>query len=260
MKDNKRMNNNQGHNNNHRNVTVTFVEDLGSIIRRNSTIPQAVSGELRITNGDVEGAAAVYCSNAAYRNMLETRDEELKLLKEAESEEAVVVKPAEETQQDEKAKAAVALKELEAKHASTSFKEKLEDNYYNKKLSLEVETDEVEDVLVNTLIGLQLLKKFKEFTYSVREYVISINGSLYRESIYTALTKMHVSEAVAADIERMISDCACLDVCTIKASAGAVRIIAGNLDGNIMRYDSREASFTSHKFIHDVLEANNPRA
>lgn len=257
MKDNKRMNN-QGHNNNHRNVT--FVEDLGSIIRRNSTIPQAVSGELRITNGDVEGAVAVYCSNAAYRNMLETRDEELKLLKEAESEDAVVVKPAEETQQDEKAKAAVALKELEAKHASTSFKEKLEDNYYNKKLSLEVETDEVEDVLVDTLIGLQLLKKFKEFTYSVREYVISINGSLYRESIYTALTKMYVADEIAVGIKSMISDCVGLDVFTIKASGGAVRIIAGNLDGVIMRYDSREANNTSLKFIHDVLEANSPRA
>lgn len=246
MKDNKRMNNNQGRNNNHRNVT--FVEDLGGIIRRNSTIPQAVSGELRITNGDVEAAVAVYCSNAAYRNMLETRDEELKLLKEAESEEAVVVKPAEETQQDEKAKAAVALKE------------KLEDNYYNKKLSLEVEIDEVEDVLVDTLIGLQLLKKFKEFTYSVREYVISINGSLYRESIYTALTKMYVADEIAVGIKSMISDCVGLDVFTIKASGGAVRIIAGNLDGVIMRYDSREASTTSHKFIHDVLEANSPRA
>ena len=59
MKDNKRMNNNQGRNNNHRNVT-TFVEDLGGIIRRNSTIPQAISGELRITNGDVEGAVGKY--------------------------------------------------------------------------------------------------------------------------------------------------------------------------------------------------------
>lgn len=66
MKDNnnKKMNN-QGRNNNHRNVT--FVEHISDVIRRNSTIPQAVSGELRIVNGDVEGGIAVYCSNAVYR-------------------------------------------------------------------------------------------------------------------------------------------------------------------------------------------------
>lgn len=242
MKD--KMNNNKGRNNNHRNVT-TFVEDLGSIIRRGSTTPQAISGELRITNGDVEGTVAVCCSNAAYRNQTEARDE-LKLLK-AESE--VVVKPAEETQQDEKAKAAVA--EL----ASSSFKEKLEDNYYNKKLSLEAKVDKGEDMLADILIGLQLLKKFNTFTYSVRECV-AIDGSLYRESIYVSLTKMHVNEKIADNIESMLSDCRCLDVFTIKASAGAVRIIAGNLDGTIMRYDSREASFTSNRFISKVLEAN----
>ena len=259
MKDNNKRMNNQGRNNNHRNVT--FVEHISDVIRRNSTIPQAVSGELRITNGDVEGIVTVNCGNAAYRNLeTETRDKELKLLKEAESEEAVVVKPAKETQQDEKAKAAVALKELEAKYASSSFKEKLEGDFYNKKLSLEAKADKVEDILVDALIGLQLLKKFKEFTYSVRECVISIDGSLYREPIYMVITKMHVADEIAIGIKNMISDCRCLDVFTIKASEGGVRIIAGNLDGTIMRYDSREASTTSHKFIHDVLEANSPRA
>ena len=253
MKD--KMNNNKGRNNNHRNVT-TFVEDLGGIIRRNSTIPQAISGELRITNGDVEGAVAVYCSNAAYRSLeTETRDE-LKLLKEAESE--VVAKPAEETQQDEKA--TVALNELEAKYASSSFKEKLEGNFYNKKLSLEAKADKGEDMLADILIGLQLLRKFKAFTYSVRECAVAIDGSLYRESIYVLLTKMHVNEKIADDIDSMISDCRCLDVFTIKAYEKRVRIIAGNLDGTIMRYDSSEASTTTSKFIHDVLEANSPRA
>ena len=253
MKD--KMNNNKGRNNNHRNVT-TFVEDLSILIRRNSTIPQAVSGELRITNGDVEGAVAVCCSNAAYRNQTETRDEELK---EA-AEEVVVNKPAEETQQDEKAKATVALNELEAKYASSSFKEKLEGDFYNKKLSLEAKADKGEDMLADTLIGLQLLRKFKAFTYSVRECAVAIDGSLYRESIYVSLTKMHVNEKIADGIDSMISDCVCLDVFTIKASEKRVRIIAGNLDGVIMRYDSSEASTTTSKFIHDVLEANSPRA
>ena len=254
MKDNKRMNNmnNQGRNNNHRNVT-TFVEDLSIIIRRNSTIPQAVSGEINITNGDVKGIVVVNCSNAAYRNQTETRDGELK---EAESEEVVVNKPAEETQQDEKDKATVALNELEAKYASSSFKEKLEGDFYNKKLSLEAKADKGEDILADTLIGLQLLKKFKAFTYSVRECVITIDDSLYRESIYVSLTKMHVADEIAVSIKSMLSDCRCLDVFTIKASEGAVRIIAGNLDGTIMRYDSREASFTSNRFISKVLEAN----
>ena len=196
----------------------------------------------------------VNCSNAAYRNQTETRDGEL--LKEA----VVVNKPAEETQQDEKDKATVALNELEAKYASSSFKEKLEGDFYNKKLSLEAKADKGEDMLADTLIGLQLLKRFKAFTYSVRECAVAIDGSLYRESIYVSLTKMHVNEKIADGIDSMLSDCRCLDVFTIKASEKRVRIIAGNLDGTIMRYDSSEASSTTSKFIHDVLEANSPRA
>ena len=251
MKDNNNTTNNTRNNPRNNNTSnVTFVEHISNGIRRNSTIPQAIEGELRIVNGDVEGSIAVYCSNAAYRD---------KLFKEAELETSKAIGTKEVATKSNEA--TVALNELEAKYASSSFKEKLEGDFYNKKLSLEAKADKGEDMLADTLVGLQLLKKFKAFTYSVREYVVTIDGgSLHRESIYALLTKMHVSEAVAADIEHMISDCVCLDVCTIKAYEKRVRIIAGNLDGVIMRYDSSEASTTTSKFIHDVLEANSPRA
>ena len=275
MKDNKRMNN-QGHNNNHRNVTVTFVEDLGSIIRRNSTIPQAVSGELRITNGDVEGAAAVYCSNAAYRNMLETRDEELKLLKEAESEAKDISKEAiaesetskeagvvpETTQQNEIEKAKSELAKLR-EYEDVPFSKKPE-NYYSRvaQLSRSINDAEAEDLLVRILTGLQLTKAFKSMMYNIRKNVTFIDEvpAESRRLDYTLIREFGVKGDDASTIYSSLHDCLAFDLFIIKAVNDAVYIVCGNVDGVVETFCSTSSAETSMQFITRMMTANSPRA
>lgn len=268
MKTNNKMNN-QGRNNNHRNVT--FVEDLGSIIRRNSTIPQSISGELRITNGDVEGAVAVYCSNAAYRNQTETRDE-LKLLKaeseakdiskeaiaESETSKEAVVVP-ETTQQNEIEKAKSELAKLRAEYEDAPFSKKPE-NYYSHvaQLSRSINDAEAEDLLVNILTGLQLIKAFESFIYSIRKNVTIINERDAEEvRLDYALMRFGISEAKAAEVFSRIHDCLGFDVFTIKAKNNHVYITCGNVDGVLETFCSTSKE-TSMQFITRMMEANKP--
>lgn len=281
MKDNNKRMNNQGRNNNtHNNRNVTFVEELGSIVRRNSTVPQAVSGEIHITNGDVEGGIAVYCSNAAYRD---------KLLKEAEPEtskaigikEAVATKSA--TQQDEKVQAKTALKEqdvhstdteqqgkvaeaenelksLEKKHEATSYTEKVADNYYNKvcELSRTIADAKDEDILVNVLVGCQLTRKFNSLNYSIRSDFSFIDERAVSKRLDFILTSFGIDTQLAQDVYNRIHDCLGFDVFTIKAKNNNVYIICGNVDGVVETFCSATASETSMQFITRMMEANKP--
>lgn len=272
MKDNNKRMNNQGRNNNHR---VTFVEDLGSIIRRNSTIPQAISGTFNITIGDVEAAVAVYCSNAAYRNQTETRDE-LKLLKaeseakdiskeaiaESETSKEAVVVP-ETTQQNEIEKAKSELAKLRAEYEDAPFSKKPE-NYYSRvaQLSRLINDAEAEDLLVRILTGLQLTKAFKSMMYNIRKNVTFIDEvpAESRRLDYTLIREFGVKEDDASTIYRLIHDCLGFDIFTIKAVNDAVYIVCGNVDGVVETFCSTSSAETSMQFITRMMTANSPRA
>lgn len=202
MKDNnnKRMNN-QGRNNNHRNVT--FADMLSDVIRRNSTIPQAVSGELRIVNGDVEGGIAVYCSNAAYRD---------KLLKEAEPEtskaigtkEAVATKSNEATQQ-----------EVHCQNETEKLNQELEAYWANPD----------NDITRRTIESLIELEIISDFTYELDCHFAFINGKAYEGEIGSILRDVtNISEERAKAINNVISDAAGCDI-TIKARKKNGRIL-----------------------------------
>lgn len=276
MKDNKRMNNNQGcnkpRNNNTRNVT--FVEHISSGIRRNSTIPQAIEGELRIVNGDVEGAVAVYCSNASYRDQTETR--ELKLLKaeseakdiskeaiaESETSKEAVVVP-ETTQQNEIEKAKSELAKLRAEYEDVPFSKKPE-NYYSRvaQLSRSINDAEAEDLLVRILTGLQLTKAFKSMMYNIRKNVTFID-EVPAESCrldYTLIREFGVKGDDASTIYSSLHDCLGFDIFTIKAVNDAVYIVCGNVDGVVETFCSTSSAETSMQFITRMMTANSPRA
>lgn len=220
----KTMNNNQNHNSR----PTTFAEELGSVIRRNSTIPQAVSGELRITNGDVEGIVTVNCSNAAYRD---------KLLKEAEP----------ETSKDHEKMPVTSEKTL-ADLKDAPFAEKIGHDYYNRALKEKLETGE--DVLVNTLTALQYLKKFErlEFTNSH----VWINGDDCFGNIAHYLEKFEVDLDDAKAIAFQISDCMGLDIFKVIAKNKKVYIVAGNVETGVEIYDSSTGK-NSKAFIMNVL-------
>lgn len=262
MKD-KRMNNNQGRNNN----TRTFVEDLGSIIRRNSTIPQAIEGELRIVNGDVEGSIAVYCSNAAYRDKLfkaesEAKDISKEAIAESETSKEAVVVP-ETTQQNEIEKAKSELAKLRAEYEDVPFSKKPE-NYYSRvaQLSRSINDAEAEDLLVRILTGLQLTKAFKSMMYNIRKNVTFIDEvpAESRRLDYTLIREFGVKGDDASTIYSLIHDCLGFDIFTIKAVNDAVYIVCGNVDGVVETFCSTSSAETSMQFITRMMTANSPRA
>lgn len=244
MKDNNKRMDNQGRNNNHRNVT--FVEELGSIVRRNSTIPQAVSGKLSIINGDVEAVVTVNCSNAIYRNKQQPT--------------AIDNSVQAPVQHDAIITAKQELENLKEKHAESSFSEKLADDYYNKsyRLKTKISNAEDEDLLVNILTGLQLIKAFESFIYSIRKNVTIINERDVEEvRLDYALMRFGIAEEKAAEVFSRIHDCLGFDVFTIKAKDNHVYITCGNVDGTIETFCSTSKE-TSMQFITRMMEANKP--
>lgn len=236
----KTMNNNQNYNSR----PTTFVEELGSIIRRNSTVPQFIGGDFAIVNGDVEARAIVSCSNAAYRKQQPTIDNSQAPVQ---HDDAIITAKQE-------------LENLQEKHAESSFSEKLADDYYNKSSSLKttISNAEDEDLLVNILTGLQLIKAFESFIYSIRKNVTIINERDAEEvRLDYALMRFGISEAKAAEVFSRIHDCLGFDVFTIKATNNHVYITCGNVDGTIETFCSTSKE-KSMQFITRMMEANKP--
>lgn len=238
----KTMNNNQNYNSR----PTTFVEELGSVIRRNSTVPQFIGGDFAIVNGDVEARAIISCSNAAYRNKQQPT--------------AIDNSVQAPVQHDAIITAKQELENLQEKHAESSFSEKLADDYYNKSSSLKttISNAEDEDLLVNILTGLQLIKAFESFIYSIRKNVTIINERGAEEvRLDYALMRFGISEAKAAEVFSRIHDCLGFDVFTIKAIHNHVYITCGNVDGTIETFCSTSKE-TSMQFITRMMEANKP--
>lgn len=237
----KTMNNNQNHNSR----PTTFVEELGSVIRRNSTIPQFIGGDFAIVNGDVEARAIVSCSNAAYRNKQQPTIDNSQAP--VQHDDAIITAKQE-------------LENLKEKHAESSFSEKLADDYYNKlsHLKTTISDAEDEDLLVNILTGLQLIKAFESFIYSIRKNVTVINERDAEEvRLDYALMRFGISEAKAAEVFSRIHDCLGFDVFTIKATNSHVYITCGNVDGVLETFCSTSKE-TSMQFITRMMEANKP--
>ena len=306
MKDNnnKKMNN-QGRNNNHRDVT--FVEHISDVIRRNSTIPQAVSGELRIVNGDVEGGIAVYCSNAVYRASVSEstpRPYSTPNLGYVYVPSACSSKDHEKMPADEKDCRACGYSDIDgscsgprpfkelkgwgcvggkseeckdctgcclsvdddhselkdqpvpvtsektlADLKDAPFAEKVQHDYYNRTLKEELETSE--DVLVNTLIALQYLKKFESLEFD--NFEVWKNGECCTSDIEHVLTNyFDVNKDDAKAIAFQISDCMGLDIFKVIAKNKKVYIVAGNVETGVEIYDSSTGK-NSKAFIMNVL-------
>ena len=244
MNNNKGRNNNTPRNNPRNNNTRTFVEHINDVIRRGSTIPQAISGELRITNGDVEGAVAVYCSNAAYRD---------KLFKEAELETSK-----EATQQEFKGCGCVNGKSEECKDCDgcnlpTDSTSEFETEEYHVTSNEVIEAlKDNEDILVNVLIALQHLKKFETLEFD--NLGVRKNGKPCTNSSieYVLANYFGVDKDDAKSIACEISDCVSLDVFKVIAKNKRVYIIAGDAESGIKVYDSNSGE-KSQVFIATVL-------
>lgn len=280
MKTNNKMN--KAHHNNS-NCNNTFVEDLGSVIRRNSTIPQAIEGELRIVNGDVEGIVTVNCSNAVYRASVSStlprpyftpnsqyvyvperlnRDHEKMPAEEKLKGWGCVGGKSEECKDctgcclsvdDDHSElkdqpVPVTSEKTLANLKDAPFSEKMQHDYYNRALKEELGTSE--DVLVNILTALQHLKKFErlEFTNSH----VWINGDECHGNIAHYLEKFDVDPDDVKDIAFLISDCAGLDIFKVIAKDKRVYIVAGNVETGIETYDSTTGK-NSRAFIMNVL-------
>ena len=269
MKDNNKRMNNQGRNNNHRNVT--FVEHISDVIRRNSTIPQAISGEIHITNGDVEGIVTVNCSNAVYRASVSestlprpyftpnlgyvyvpsascsSKDHE-KMPAECKDCTGCCLPVNDDHSEPKDQPVPVTSEKTLADLKDAPFAEKVQHDYYNRTLKEKLETGE--DVLVNTLTALQYLKKFErlEFTNSH----MRINGDECYGNIAHYLEKFDVNPDDVKDIRNQISDCVCLDIFKIIAKNKKVYIVAGNVETGIETYDSTTGK-NSKAFIMNVL-------
>ena len=249
------MNNNQNHNSR----PTTFVEELGSVIRRNSTVPQFIGGDFAIVNGDVEARAIVSCSNAAYRNKQQPTaiDNSVQAPVQPTAIDNSVQAP---VQHDAIITAKQELENLQEKHAESSFSEKLADDYYNKssRLKTTISDAEDEDLLVNILTGLQLTRKFKELNYSIRSDFSFIDERAVSKRLDFILTSFGIDTQLAQDVYNRIHDCLGFDVFTIKAKDNKVYIICGNVDGIVETFCSANASETSMQFITRMMEANKP--
>ena len=250
----KTMNNNQNCNSR----PTTFVEELGSVIRRNSTVQQFIGGDFAIVNGDVEARVIVSCSNAAYRNKQQpTIDNSVQAPVQPTAIDNSVQAP---VQHDAIITAKQELENLQEKHAESSFSEKLADDYYNKssRLKTTISDAEDEDLLVNILTGLQLTRKFKELNYSIRSDFSFIDKRTVSKRLDFILTSFGIDTQLAKNVYNCIHDCLSFDVFTIKAKNNNVYIICGNADGVVETFCSATASETSMQFITRMMEANKP--
>lgn len=163
-------------------------------------------------------------------------------------------------QQGKVAEAENELKSLEEKHKTSSYAEKVADNYYNKvcKLSRTIADAKDEDILVNVLVGCQLTRKFNSLNYSIRSDFSFIDERAVSKRLDFILTSFGIDTQLAQDVYNRIHDCLGFDVFTIKAKDNNVYIICGNVDGIVETFCSATASETSMQFITRMMEANKP--
>lgn len=161
-------------------------------------------------------------------------------------------------QQGKVAEAENELKSLEEKHETSSYAEKVADNYYNKvcKLSRTIADAKDEDILVNVLVGCQLTRKFNSLNYSIRSDFSFIDERAVSKRLDFILTSFGIDTRLAQDVYSRIHDCLGFDVFTIKAKDNNVYIICGNVDGIVETFCSATASETSMQFITRMMEIN----
>lgn len=161
-------------------------------------------------------------------------------------------------QQGKVAEAENELKSLEEKHKTSSYAEKVADNYYNKvcKLSRTIADAKDEDILVNVLVGCQLTRKFNSLNYSIRSDFSFIDERAVSKRLDFILTSFGIDTQLAQDVYNRIHDCLGFDVFTIKAKDNNVYIICGNVDGIVETFCSATASETSMQFITRMMEIN----
>ena len=129
------------------------------------------------------------------------------------------------------------------------FAEKVQHDYYNRALKEELETSE--DVLVNTLIALQYLKKFESLEFD--NFEVWKNGECCTSDIEHVLTNyFDVNKDDAKAIAFQISDCMGLDIFKVIAKNKKVYIVAGNVETGVEIYDS-STDKNSKAFIMNVL-------